>query len=265
MSRTARGTAFSDDDGVDISSFTIPNITALAGSTLVVGLVLRSAHEPGGFEITSIMWGSSSLTVLLLSEQSGIGLALYAIVGTNLPAGTHDIVVSFGLVKPQMAEAFVTELSGLVSPYTDQSGVNSDASGQPSIVLDGPTIQGNEYVIAMAAHYGPDGSAYGTWNAPFSTGQSTDAGNGVYAISLVEGYQDVSAIGTFPGAMSGSAGTFWASAELSFIENVAPPVTVHLGGYTSYDIEQTVAQVDSRVSPEVAQRIALGDRRFMGR
>jgi hypothetical protein len=167
----ARGCAASEAGG---SSLTIPGVTAGAGSTIAVSVVLNR-WQPSFFP--TITWGALTATPAGASVVSGSGhnAVVAAWVFENVAGGTHDVVLTFATLAPPVQVACVSEVRGLTADPFDGSSVpssNSDVAGDPSVTatVSHPIDLFWVELITM----GPEGDAAGTWAsdaAGLKTGQ----------------------------------------------------------------------------------------------
>lgn len=239
------------------------NVTVAAGSNFaaLIGIawIENSAGVGDSFVDLVTFAGQTATFVQMVSTPSGTSEQYYV---TGFTAGVKNCQViwnsSFTVLGIVGCEVFnnVSQTTPIGQKNTasgvgltttvDVTGTTSGSQVVDDVGVDETT--GTTLVVGA--------SQTSRWNTRITAG--TDGFRGA-------GSNEPSSGGTITMSWTRAVSKNWATAACEVLEFVAPPpVTVSLGGYTSYDLGLFDAgSPENPVPPEVAARIARGDKRFM--
>jgi len=251
---TAKGVAYNDTTPDVLTSGLI---TLTTGNTLSVLVGMPDSGDLFEFGNVTATWNGTPLTLVVFSNAgSAGGLGLFFL--HNVTGGTAPVIVTFGL-PPSETVACISEISGLDTPSDHSVGGGTGADTVAGALNILPNSQASEIVVGGVTFNSALSNIASNLNSCV-TGQSRDG----HTFCIVELYRIHTSIP--PTSLIGvnlSVAKTWESVSADLLGSTDVPVRV--SGYTSYSTGRILdGSPEAQVPPEVGQRIARGDRRFMG-
>lgn len=216
-----RGTGHAYPGGLnEVGSITIEDVTVgTDGSSLVCGVGFFLQIEPDAGTV-SADWGGNALTEdgVEIAPDGAATPGARLLIGYDLPAGTHDLVISFFSPKPYAAVACVSELVDLLASPLDASGSAMGIAAPASVELSSPTT-GPATVIAFIC-VKSSGNGPGNWDGGFVAGQDVENDE---LDSLSEAWLVSPEVGTFPTNNDSNRDSRWVAIVQAFLANVVVP------------------------------------------
>lgn len=204
--RTPLGTA-SASSGLGISVVTIPGVVVAAGETLIAGICFNLPL--GAF--LSVDVGGVGLTVSQLGGSFSVPslrLVLCYITAAQAPY-SGNLVFDFtaSAPPPTAAVALASKVSGLTTtaPLDKSILANGVASSTQDSGLTAATTWASEYINGIIGTDGSFGDSVGAWQAGMAAGQHIEA----IGPCIKEGWQVVSAIGTYRARVTSATSRRW--------------------------------------------------------
>lgn len=212
---TAKGTAATKVLGTTLS---IASVSLNAGDTLVVSFAFGTA----GVSVTSITWGSLTLTQDNLQTGTNIITGIYS--GRVVTGGTNSITITTSVAAGVIALA-ASSITNLASNYRDTKPTGASGSSTTPADTAAFTTQGAEVLYGNIATNGPVEDADGSWSNSWTVGQTTGTTGGV-AISngkISEGYKIVFTRENAQAAKTGITSRSWAASHATYVEQGSAP------------------------------------------
>jgi hypothetical protein len=253
VSVSLRGTAVND---AAQSVLTVPNVTAAAGSLLVLSLEFDTP-DIDSFP-TSVVWGSQSfnLTNVFGGGVGSVPVQFFVVALTVTTGGTHNLVITFGNLQPtvQVAVVFETTEMTLANDVPLDFGTGSSESTTYTFSDGGAQAH---YFMALQAVGGPKTDVPGSWIG--STILEVREGSLTLPPTLSVAWYNAHTSSGITYGKSGHTSRNWGLAGVVF-----RVPTAHIPGVlTTYDFAEHSREIIApKLTPEQEQAIWRGDNRY---
>ena len=197
--------------GPSINTVTIAGVTVAVGETLIAAI----CYDFLAGEAVTADVGGAGLTVAQLSLNFGsptLRMTLFYVTADQAPySGSLVFDFTSGSAQPTSAAALASKVAGLktTAPLDKSKTASGTASGTQDSGLTAATVQASEYINGFIGTQGISGDTIGTWQAGMAAGQHIEANGVGLGPCIKEGWQVVSAIGTYRAEVLGAIPRRW--------------------------------------------------------
>lgn len=207
--RTAKGTATLKASG---TTLTLASVSATAGDAMIVMIGNQTQNIP-----TTVKWGNKDLTKSAHAINTTGGAVASVWIGRNIVnTDTRNIVVTWSTAIGARALAAAILDSGHIR---DQSATSTQtASTAPSVGPTAALATVNDFAFGVLVSIGPSSDTAPTLAAGWTAGQraGTVGVPPVSNITILEGYQQLTAFSAITLSGTGATARDWASVVVAY-------------------------------------------------